>query len=94
MPTRHRRRHVVPGNTYAAGPGDGTTGAPSGGSAGPPGPLAHLTASPEELGIIGAELAKRLTLAAEEFLSELAANQVRGSFRQEMGDFLGEPPEE
>ncbi|MGE5507980.1 MAG: hypothetical protein ACM3RP_05820 [Chitinophagales bacterium] len=46
---------------------------------------AHLTVSPEELGYIGAELAKRLNFAAEEFLTELVAEQVRSSFRAELG---------
>jgi hypothetical protein len=56
--------------------------------------LAHLTTPPAELGLIGAELAKRLTLAAEEFLAELAAEQVRGSFRAELGDPVEEEPQE
>lgn len=85
----HRHRRLVQGSAYTATPE--VPAEPS--AAHPSGRLAHLTASPEELGLIGAELAKRLTLAAEDFLSELAADQVRGSFRQELGDFAADQSE-
>jgi hypothetical protein len=48
----------------------------------------RLTVSPEELGIIGAELTRRLTFAAEEFLTELVEGQVRDAFRQELSEML------
>jgi hypothetical protein len=88
----HRRRRLVQGAAYASG--SATPGAQEGTTSTPlTRRLAHLTASPEELGLIGAELAKRLTMAAEDFLSELAADQVRGSFRGELVGFPGEDPE-
>ncbi len=92
MPHPHRRR-LVHGGRYSGGPGVHQEDPPV---AAPPVPhhLAHLTTPPAELGLIGAELARRLTLAAEEFLSELAAEQVRGSFREELGDLAEEEPEE
>ena len=91
---RNAPRRLVRGTTYAARPAasDGekeNTAIPSA-----QGGLAHLCTSPEELGLIGAELAKRLTLAAEEFLSELAAEQVRGSFRQGLGAMFESGPVE
>ncbi len=90
---RHHRRRVVQGTNYASGVHAGADGSLTTASAGHS-HLAHLTTSPEELGIIGAELAKRLTLAAEEFLTELAADQVRGSFRHELGALVEEAPED
>ncbi|MDI6871620.1 MAG: hypothetical protein QME79_09745 [Bacillota bacterium] len=92
IPRRSRRR-LVQGTRYTGEPAARSeTPSPSAGSA--YNRLAHLNTSPGELGLIGAELAKRLTLAAEEFLSELAAEQVRGSFRGELGGLLAEEPDE
>lgn len=61
------------------------TEVPQGGSARP---RYHFTVSPEELGVIGAELTKRLTFAAEEFLTEMVEHQVRDAFRQELAEML------
>lgn len=86
MAASHRApRRLVRGTDFAPRPGD-AGGKPENAGSQPAQPgLAYLRTSPEELGLIGAELTKRLTLAAEDFLSELAADQVRGSFRQELG---------
>lgn len=101
---RLRHHHLSKGKAYS-GPGLAPQGLPEGsllgsgrplGVAGYPHPsrLAHLTASPEELGLIGAELAKRLNLAAEEFLTELVSEQVRASFREELGGMMAEEDDE
>ncbi|MGE5553164.1 MAG: hypothetical protein ACM3XZ_04495 [Betaproteobacteria bacterium] len=85
MPRDHRR--LIHGSRYTGGSGVRAQSQPEA----PPthhNRLARLTTSPEELGIIGAELAKRLTMAAEEFLSELAAEQVKGSFRAQLDSLM------
>lgn len=96
MPTtlRPRRRKVIHGHDYAGG--SPNTAEPARNALATPARhhLTYLTTPPKELGLIGAELAKRLTVAAEEFLTELAAHQVRDSFRQELGVLMDEEPEE
>lgn len=92
MPTPPRpRRRLAHGTAYAGGappsPDQARTLYP------PRGEL-RLSVSPEDLGIIGAELSKRLTMAAEDFLTELVSDQVRGSFRHELGGIIEEEPEE
>lgn len=92
MPTpRQHRRRLVQGHRYV-GEDTNTAGSPR--TTAPSASLSRLTTPPDELGVIGAELAKRLTMAAEDFLTELAARQVRDSFRQELGVALGDHPEE
>lgn len=96
MPLEHRRRRRFHTETQPAATGFSYTDQVA--TAPPPimeNPAvadheAHyrFTVSPEELGIIGAELTRRLTFAAEEFLTELVEGQVRDAFRQELAEML------